>query len=229
MPFNKWVRLPSSWINQGDLRRLRWASGGEGSDNTAALMALVAIAHRADEENGVARLTYDELCTATGLSRAKLSNGLDLLERIRVVERTPEGRSTYKLANYSPQSGWAALPAKGMYSGRKIAAFSDLTLRRATELDAMKLFFLFVARRGRDTNVANIGYEKISEYTGVDRARIKAAISLLASLSLVYVEQIPSKSNDLGVANAYRIVGVDSYSHMGTRGRAMNAFDFDES
>ena len=107
-----------------------------------------------------------------------------------------------------------------MYSAGRIAAFADLSLRRVAELNALKLFFLFVARRGRDTNVANISYEKIQEYTGVERARIKTAISVLASLSLVYVEHLPSKMNDHGIANAYRIVGVDSYTHMGTTGRA---------
>jgi hypothetical protein len=190
-------------------------------------MTLTAIAHIADDASGIARLTYDMLCAATGLSRAKLSNGLDVLERIKVVTRTPEGRSTYKLANYNPQGGWAKLPARSMYSAGRIAAFDDFSLRRATELDALKLFFLFVARRDRDTNMANISYDKIREYTSIERPRIKAALSFLASLSLVYVEQVPSSVNDHGVANAYRVVGVDSYVHMGTRGRRMDSIDFE--
>jgi len=107
----------------------------------------------------------------------------------------------------------------------RILAFDDFRLRRVAELDALKLFFLFVAHRDRQTNFANIGYDKIEEYTDVKRARIKTAISLLASLSLIYVEHVPSKMNPEGIANAYRIVGVEPYTHMGTRGRAINEFD----
>ena len=221
-----WAPLPSAWINDHGLTKLQWKPGGEGSDNIAGLMALTAIAHAADAASGVARLTYDNLCASTGLSRAKLSSGLDVLKSIRVVEQAPEStRSTYQLVGFDPQRGWAKLPAKTMYSAGRIAAFADFHLRRAIELDALKLFFLFVARRGRDTNDANIGYEKIEEYTGIRRVRIKPAISLLASLSLVYVEHLPSRASAIGIANAYRIVGVEPYNHMGTRGRGMNEFD----
>jgi len=92
-------------------------------------------------------------------------------------------------------------------------------------LDALKLFFLFIARRGNDTNLANIGYDKIEEYTGIKRVRIKTAISFLASLSLVYVEHIQSRINPNGVSSAYRIVGIDSYNHMGTRARNFEETD----
>jgi hypothetical protein len=51
------------------------------------------------------------------------------------------------------------------------------------------------------------------------KGRIKTGISFLASLSLVYVEQVPSKTNSFGVSSAYRLVGLDSYNHMGTKGR----------
>jgi hypothetical protein len=105
MELQEWVRLPSAWIQQSGLRELQWGRDGRGSENVAALIALTAIAHHANTEGGIARLKYDELCTITGLSRAKLSNGLDVLERIKVVERTPQGRSTYKLTNFDPRSG----------------------------------------------------------------------------------------------------------------------------
>jgi hypothetical protein len=226
MAIRPWVRLPSAWINEGGLTKLSWKPGGYGSDNTAALMALTAIAHAADQESGVARLTYDDICASTGLSRAKLSKGLDVLKQAKVIERGPEAaRSTYQLVNYTPAQHWAKLPGKSMYSVGRIAAYADFQLRRAAELDALKLFFLFVARRGRDTNLANIGYDKIEEYAAIKRVRIKTAISFLASLSLIYVEHVPSRTNSQGVSNAYRIVGLDSYNHMGTRGRAMNEFD----
>lgn len=66
-----------------------------------------------------------------------------------------------------------------------------------------------VARRDRHTNVASIGYEKIEEYTHIKRVRIKTAISFLAARSLVYVERLPSTVSPDGVANSYRVVGVE--------------------
>jgi len=229
MALMTWVRLPSAWINNHGLKELQWKGDGIGSDNTAALMALTALAHNADEQSGIAKLTYGDLHSITRLSRAKLANGLDVLERIHVVERTPEGRSTYRLSGFNPNEGWAKFPAQSMYASDRIAAFDEFRLRKACELNALKLFFLFVARRGRDTNMANISYGKIVEYTGIERARIKPAMSLLAALSLVYIEHLPSNTYASGIANAYRIVGIDSYNHMGTRGRGMTADDFDNS
>jgi len=222
MAVKAWVRLPSNWIRNGGLTALRWQNGGAGADNIAALLALAPIAHLADEETGIARATYDQICDATNLSRAKLANGLEILKQHGIVLPEPDGaRSNYKLLNYSTDSGWAKFPGKSMYSNDRIAAFKDLRLRRPAELDAMKLFFFFVASRDRATNQANVGYDKIEEGTGVQRIKIKTAISLLASLSLVYIDHIPSRQNLHGVSNAYRIVGIEPTKHMGTTGRAL--------
>jgi hypothetical protein len=226
MAIDQWVRLPSAWIDDHGLTNLAWKSGGEGADNIAVLMALTAIAHAADQETGIASLTYDALSDSTGLSRAKLSNGLEILKHIQVIGPAPEAaRSTYQLINFGAGHHWAKMPAKSMYSLGRITAFADFKLRKVAELDALKLFLLFVARRGGDTNFANIGYEKIEEYTGIRRVRIKAAISILALVPLVYVEQLPSKTNPNGYSNAYRIVGIDPYNHRGTRGRETNESD----
>jgi hypothetical protein len=222
MANSPWMRLPSAWINNRGLTRLSWRHGGAGSDNTAALMALTVIAHEVDGESGIARVTYDQICNLTGLSRAKLSNGLDVLKNIRVINPgSREARSTYSLADYDNGS-WGKFPVKSMYSSGRIIAFDEFRLRRVVELDALKLFFLFVARRDQRTNLASIGYEKIEEYAGVKRVRIKSAISFLASLSLVYVEHPPSQISSYGTSNAYRIVGIDPRVNMGTRGRSID-------
>jgi hypothetical protein len=226
MANSAWMRLPSGWIERGGLSQFSWQHRGEGADNTAALMALTAIAHNVDPDSGVSRITYDRLCEITDLSRAKLSNGLSLLKKLKVIEARPEdARSTYRLSDYDAARGWAKFPVRSMYSGGRIIAFKEFKLRRVVELDALKLFFLFVSRRDQRSNCANVGYEKIVEYTGIKRDRIKSAISFLASLSLVYVEHVPSNSNAYGISNAYRIVGIDPTVHMGTRGRNIETFD----
>jgi len=80
MDLQNWVSLPSWWINEKRLRELRWGTDGKGSDNSAALIALAVITHHAS--GGTAKLTYSQLCKATGMSRSKLSNGLDVLEKM---------------------------------------------------------------------------------------------------------------------------------------------------
>jgi hypothetical protein len=147
MALREWVRLPSAWIEEGGLQRLRW-SGGEwdsGADCTAALMVLMAIAHHADEATGLARLTYDQLCETTGLSRAKVSAGLNILENLRVISRLPAGRSSFQLTRFGLQEGWCKFPARRLYVGSCIAAFQDFNLRKSAELNALKLYYLFAA------------------------------------------------------------------------------------
>lgn len=224
MASSAWMRLPSRWIDEAGLTRLTWSHAGGGSDNTAALMALTVIAHEIDGDTGIARITYDKFCGLTGLSRAKLANGLNILKKIGVINsESQKARSTYILSYYN-EGAWGKFPVKSMYSSGRIVAFDEFRLRRVVELDALKLFFLFVARRDQRTNLANIGYEKIEEYSGVKRVRIKSAISFLASLSLVYVEHLPSQSSTYGTANAYRIVGIEPRMNMATRGRDVDLF-----
>lgn len=223
----KWVHLPSGWIENEGLKAFQWKVGG--SDNTAALMALIAIAHRADQATGLARVTFDDLCTAIDISRAKLSKGLSLLESRKIVERWQNGRSWFRLAGYNPTGGWCKLPAAPLYTGPVIEAFRHFRLRNKVELNAIRLYLLFAARRGRDTNLANISLDKITDYTEIRRHDIKAATSLLAGLSLAYIERVPSNANEFGVANAYRLAGLESGVHMGTIGRRLTAHDYDAS
>lgn len=217
----QFVRLPIGWVADYRLKEFRWVNGGLGADQVAALISLVAIAHCVNQDTGRARLTYDELTKRTTLSRAKVSRGLTVLEERQLITRRTDGlRSDVGLAHFNPALGWAKLPVKSMYAGGQIRAFREFSLRRLVELDAMKLYFLFVERRDRATNRANISYDTIGLYTGIPRERLKSAISLLAALSMVYIEETTSSLSDFGIANAYRIVGVESLVHRGTKGRA---------
>jgi hypothetical protein len=95
---------------------------------------------------------------------------------------------------------------------------------QVTELDAMKLYYLFAARRSRETNMAKIGYDKIEEYTAIPRNNIRGALTVLGANGLVHVERLTSDLSDHGVANGYRLTYLDSYRHMGTIGRANGGF-----
>jgi len=212
-----WVRLPTQWIKNEGLIRFVWGGDGAGADNIAALMTIIAKAHVADSDTGIARITYTDLAGKTGLSRAKLAAGLNILKRMELIEAQTEGRSHYKLVNHG-LTGWGKLPAGSMYSSGKITAFDGFKLRRRAELDALKLYLLFVAFRGEDINAAKIGYEKMAQYSGIHGNRLKAAISLLTSHEMIVVDSRP-KVNEPGYVHTYRIVGIDPRRHMGTTGR----------
>ena len=211
-----WVRLPTAWIEAKGLRVIRWNE--RGADNVAGLMLLVAIAHRMDQTTGSARLTYDDLQDATGLSRTLISGGLRMLTDAALVDRV--GKSVMSLAAFEPSANYAKLPVRQLYDGDEIVAFRDFTLRNRAELDALKLYLLFASRRDRSANVANLSYDKIDAYAGLDRTRIKRAIDLLVVRNLIRVDQRPSRVSELGMSHGYRLTGLDNYVHAGTRGRS---------
>jgi len=219
-----WVRLPSNWIEQGGLKAFGWEQK-IGSDNTAALMLLAVIAHHSDISLGRAQLTWDELCAKAHLSRAKVSAGLNLLCDRNLIARSPEGRSTFQIVNFSDEHRWAMLPARGMYSGESVTAFRSFHLRMRAELDALKIYFLLAARRDRNTNMTMLGYEGIEAYSGVGRNFIRGALSVLAANGMVHITNRPSMLDPHGVASIYRLVHLEPRRHSGTTGRASESID----
>ncbi len=225
MAMQSWVRLPVGWIEQNGLTKLTWGADGLGSDNAAALMVLMAIAHHADTDTGIASITYDRLEAATGLSRSKVSNGLDVLAKLGVIVRSPTGRSTYLLVDYD-EMPWGRMPAKRMYKGAEIVAFREFKLRAQVELNALKLYYLITARRDWSTNIASISWDKIVEYTGIRRERLKSAISFLVANEMIQTEQFRTNKSPTGVFTGYRLVGIDPYRHLGTTGRGVEEVDW---
>ena len=212
-----WVRLPTQWIEAGGLKQYSWATTGV--EGLAALMCLWVVAHHADQETGMARLTYDDFHTATGLSRTTISGGLGILEE-RNVERL--GQSIYKLRDFEPNR-FGMIPAKRLYNAKgEVIFFKELSRRKAVELNAMRFYLLMVARRDRKTNHAHITYDSIQEYTGMSRDEIMKARTFLASTSMVYTEHLRS-AIDYRTSSAYRLAHLDSYHHLGTNGRDMEA------
>jgi hypothetical protein len=89
----------------------------------------------------------------------------------------------------------------------------------------LKLFVPFASRRGSDTNVANISFDKIEQYAGIDREGIRSGLNVLVANGLVHIEVQPSATSELGIAHGYRLVGIDPYNHAGTKGRGRDPAD----
>lgn len=219
-----WVMMPSQWILAGGLKRFRFDEE-LGAANIAALMTLAPILHRANRFTGIARVTYNDFEVATSRSRSKIAAGLKVLELHGLIEREPEGRSSYQLCNFNPSSGWAKFPALKLYREGRITCFDEFHLRKRAELDALKLWYFFAARRDDEVNLAKATYDQISDLTGIARERIKSGLSMLAANGMIHVEHIPSRQSEYGIANAYRLPQIQGSRHMGTVGRGITAFD----
>jgi hypothetical protein len=214
----KWVKSPSGWIiNKNGLLAFDHTAV---ADHAAALMCLAVIAHEADEATGVARVTYDQFEAAVTKSRSIISRGLSVLKERELIHLDCM-RSLYALSAYDPMDGWAKFPCSSLYKGDTISFFSDCTLRKRAELDALKLIFLISAFRDNVSNVASISYDKITERAGIPRDRIKPALGLLAVNGLAYPELMPSSKSEFGVSHGYRLTGIESHVHAGTLGRKL--------
>lgn len=182
---------------------------------------LTAIAHAIDRDTGVAQVTYDALEAITDRSRAKVAAGIKILVERKLVLASDEKRSLYALADYNTVP-WAKFPVRGLYpNGDQIDAFRRFTLRHQAELDAMKLYFLIASRRDSERNAALLSYETIMEYTGILRANIRRAKSLLVANNLIHVDTVQKITAGLGVMNGYRLAHLDAFNHAGNTGRRL--------
>lgn len=227
---DKWIRLPSAWILE-DNRLIDFHHKDGLADQIMALMCLTVIAHEAHQATGYVRVTYDQFEAALGKSRSLISRGLQVLHDKKLIA-SGQKRSEYQLPHFDmdaaltePEYRWCKIPCRSMYNGSTLTFFSSLTLRSRTELDAMKLFLLFAALRDRKLNIAMISYEKIPDRTGIPKERIKKALSLLSVNGIVFVESMPSKQSFYGIAQGYRLAGIESYLHPGTIGRGLSGDD----
>ncbi|MDB5725680.1 MAG: hypothetical protein JWQ16_2434 [Novosphingobium sp.] len=211
------VKLPVRWVDAGGLKAFKWQQGG--SDETAALMLLAVLSHHMDPDNGSVSLTYDQLCHAASLSRAKVAGGLAILEARHLIERIAGQRSGYRVVDYNPLANWAKFPVRGLYRGDRVRAFTHFKLRSRVEMDALKLYILFAARRSKELNMAPISYEKITEHAGVANDRIRPALNVLGVNDLVHTERFTSTRAEGGIAHAYRLTHLDGNRHLGTIGR----------
>lgn len=211
-PFSK---VPSAWIYDGRLREFDWRPG-QGSDNLASLMTYIAIVSLVDSKTGEARITYNDLMLATGISRAKTSKALEILEEKELIFRQHKS-SHISLAYYGTNHRWGKIASKIHTKSSKpqVKYFDDFKLRKKIELDALKILLLVVATRNVSKNLSEISYDKITEYTGIARTRIKPAMGLLMKEAILIPER--HRFSDSGRWYiGYRLNGVDSFVHAGT-------------
>jgi len=216
--FPDWVKMPIKWISDGKLKSLKWTKE-EGSKNESALIVLLVMFHCMDNETGIVTLTYEELLTKTNLSRAMIASAIDILCNLNIIQKNFGKRSIYKIIDFNPKEKWAKLPARKMYFNDGVKGFSSFTKRNKIELDAIKLYFLFIFGRDRDENICWISYNKIQERIEVKKENIKQAISILCINHLIVVDHQRTEKNF--IKQGYRIIGISDYAHSGTLRRGL--------
>jgi hypothetical protein len=214
-----WAKIPTSWIiREAKLSLLMWRK--EKSNATAALILLIALAIRFNQSNTGRtvgrgrrrtsfRESYDKMQSFTGLSRAKISAGLRLLDEMNIVTISRAKRmNQYTLRGITEDGKWAQVPQTHLLNSGTLL-FSKFQLRHRNELNALKLYLLLIAYRNTSANFASIGYDKICNISGIARNDIPSALSLLINLDLVRIEQDDPVSGNPGRPhNRYRICGL---------------------
>lgn len=160
-------------------------------------------------ETGVA-LTYDEIESFTNLSRSMVSQGLKLLVHYQLIVVTPIGRArSYSLRDYALPDGWAKIPQDRIFTPpRGLFAFKGASHRSRHEFNTLKLYLVLLSFKPNTANYAQIGYEKISEYTGIARTDIRKAVSNLIEYGLVTVSSGESWTTGAAPPNRYVIAGL---------------------
>lgn len=217
MGMDLWRPCPIEWIRREKKLRLFSFGRSGGAHHTTALMCFAVIVHNA-ETSGIAKITYDRFEEIIGKSRTQISKGLQTLGEFEIITSTGE-QSKYEITDYDLATGWAKFPCRSLYTRSNIPLFNECRLRKRTELDALKLMFLFIAFRDGQTNRANISYEKISDYTGISRQFIRPALGLLAAYNICFPIPTGTEGDGFQIFNSYQVQGIDSYRHAGTSGR----------
>ncbi|RUX73387.1 hypothetical protein EN925_00860 [Mesorhizobium sp. M7A.F.Ca.US.006.04.2.1] len=190
--------------------------------STAALKVLLAIVVRAENKStaqaaqtqGSACMSYDELIDLTDLSRAMISSAVKLLTSAGIVIVKREGRggkNRYFLTGYGETDRYGKIPNKTLYRqapSDRLSALHELSCRRESDMNALKLYLLFCAFRDGKTNAAMIGYERIWIYTGIPEAKIRRAISVLIEHGFIQVDRDRSSAEKKNHPNRYEILGL---------------------
>lgn len=217
-----WARFASAWVRDGRLSKLD-------NDDQHALSALklylaLVCCGMGSESDGDPKVfvscspTYDQLQRATGLDRSEILPGIAALERLGLlsVERCRGRGNVYHLRG-GLKSGWSKVPMMLVESGKirdfhmKSTAVS-LHQRKKLLVVSMKLYFVFLALRDNHLNRTKASYDKLCELAGVPRAKIRRALSFLASVELIQVENTYINEPD-GIGyrpgpNSYFVVGL---------------------
>ncbi|MBL4602975.1 MAG: hypothetical protein JKY84_09520 [Emcibacteraceae bacterium] len=218
----EWASLPTDWIKNKS-NGLSLFGGNDIGHKCAALKIYIAIVLKAkfskteETTHGVAQVTYDEFENFTGLSRALISSGIKFLADHHLITKTLIGRKQlYKLVNFHQPKYWTKMPKRHILTGKKQCYLHNISPRRRSDLNALRIYLLFLALRDVRTNEAKISYTKLTEYIGLQRNQIRNALSILVESDLLYITNQHDYSTTLNQSNKYFIRGFYDFRNQAT-------------
>lgn len=161
----------------------------------------------------IARLTYTDLNALIGISRSKISAGLQKLLATGLIWRVDQS-SSYGLAGFGKGQRWAKLPGKALLSagGTYFTPFKHFNLRSKHELNAMKLHLYYASVRSNENPFCEVAYATIHERTGVSERDIPKANSLLISCGILQrTRGLPEYDVKQHESNKYFLAGYESF------------------
>lgn len=209
-----WSKVPSRWVQITGLRAFSASAPGE---NAAALKLYMSIAMFANFKPtpqlsvaGFARLSFSELEELCDISRQYVKRGIDVLVERGLVSVEKIGNAHgYLLENYDVD-GWAKIPQshllqKATYSSQ--SRFASISIRGRLHLEALKLYLALLTFRPNQSATTMLSYDKIVEYTGMPRTRIRRSIDVLVNHEWISLESHTYTHTEKKPTNAYVLRG----------------------
>jgi hypothetical protein len=119
-----------------------------------------------------------------------VSDGLEVLLERGIIARKPEARSCFQLANFNPRG---SSPQNAFTTESALARFQMSSFAARLNWSHSKSIF-WQWRSATTTRTANLSYDKFGELAGIDRGRIRPALSVLTYTGLLHTERVSSRS-----------------------------------
>jgi DNA-binding transcriptional ArsR family regulator len=211
----RWSKIPTAWIRY-DAGLMAFTIRDVGG-SAAALKIYISIALLAAYRTkaptlyaGQATVSYDEFELITGLSRSLIPRGIEILKSAGMIEVIESARiHAYRLVGYDDDSrGWGKLPYDHLRSGPSGGRLAAVGHRYQGDLNALKIYLALVAFRDGASGYSSLSYDKIVEYTGVHRSRVRPALSSLYETRLVAVDPTTDLREKLNAPRRYVVEGL---------------------
>lgn len=198
----EWAKMPKAWITRGDLKshadRGLFEGGQDQTGDIQAYKTFICIALNANYKKnerfskaGSAMISYTDLETMTGASRAVVVRGVSRLQQMGLIDVDKSSNTnTYTLKDYDVEgASWVKLPKRYLLQPHDRTLLANLATRQRVTLHSLKLYLILLSVQDGKRKSSLISYDKIVNYTGMNRRFIATAISNLVAHDLIHVRK----------------------------------------
>lgn len=191
-----WRPLPYMAIRNSDLLKIGAHDVAAGISAFKVFLIICSKAEMEKESGMVARLTYSDLESMCGMSRAMISKGVKKLVENKIVSRLGGQKNRYQLLSLSKKGavipfsigngGWCKMPIKPFTDDGVIRLFEGISNRGVKDLNALKVFVYLLSVRSKGEAYVRVGIDKIRLAANLSEMRLLEALNHMRSLGLVY-------------------------------------------